>query len=69
MPKPINEIARELLDSEHNNGWGIQAGALQAACKKYQVEFSDLFQEICNESHKRDQELEEEGDMYEESGM
>ena len=60
MPKPINEIARELLDSEHNNGWGIQAEALQAACKKYQVEFSDLFQEICNEFHRRCQEVEDE---------
>lgn len=55
MPKTIQEIARELLDSEHNNGWGIQARAVHEACTKYQVEFSDLFQEICNESHRRDE--------------
>lgn len=61
MPKPLKDIAIELLDSEQCNGWGIQAGALHDACTKYQVEFSDLFQEICNESHRRDEEEDDNG--------
>lgn len=49
----LTKIAKELLDT-YGDGWGIQAQAVRTACANYQVEFSDLFVEICNEAHRRE---------------
>jgi len=47
MNKTLKDIAWELLNNhQYNNGYGIKAFAVMDACKKYNVEFKDLFNEI-----------------------
>ena len=49
-------VARELLYSTSNNGWGIRAAAVSAACTKYQVEFKDLWPAVIQEAAYQEEE-------------
>lgn len=46
MAKTIQDIARDLLNSEHNNGFGIRCFAVTQACEKYGVDSKELIAEI-----------------------
>jgi hypothetical protein len=45
----LTRVARELLSSNSNNGWGIKANAISEACNKYQVKWKDLWRAIIEE--------------------
>jgi hypothetical protein len=51
MKKTIKEIAKELLQSEHNNGYGIKCYAVTEAMEKYNMEFKPLFDEIIKQGN------------------
>lgn len=53
----INEIARELLESENNNGFGVQAKAISDACFKHGVEFQALLNELIKEGNIEEEEV------------
>jgi len=46
IKQTIEDIARELLDSEYCNGWGIRSCAVRKACEENNIEFKVLFAEI-----------------------
>ena len=50
----IKEIARNLLESEHNNGYGIRCSAITEACEENHVEFKDLMGEIIKQGNTED---------------
>jgi hypothetical protein len=51
MKKTIEEIARELLASKDNNGFGVKCSAVSEAMQKYGVEFKQLFDEIIRQGN------------------
>jgi len=52
MAKTIQDIARELLNSEHNNGFGIRCFAVTQACEHYGVDSKALFAEIIKQGNR-----------------
>ena len=51
MKKTIKEIATELLNYPHSNGFGIRCSSITEAMKKYGVEFKALFAEIMRQGN------------------
>jgi hypothetical protein len=56
MGKTLQDIARELLNSEHNNGFGIRCFAVTQACEKYGVDAKELIAEIITQGNQDDDE-------------
>lgn len=52
----LTRVARDLLSSSSNNGWGIRYAAVSEACAKYQVEFKDLWPVLIKEAHYQEEE-------------
>ena len=50
----IKEIASNLLQSEHNNGFGIRCHAITKACEENHVEFKDVMEEIIKQGNIED---------------
>lgn len=50
----IKQIASNLLNSKHNNGFGIKCEAITEAMKKNDVSFKELFAEIIKQGNQEE---------------